>query len=326
MTLLEKIISGRNLSFEEAYELFQTLGKESEVRIAAYLAALQTKGYTGEEIAGLAKAMRDQAVKTDLGEVADTAGTGGDGSSTINVSTASALILSAFRRVAKHGNTSITSRSGSADLLRALGINPDISPEKAREMVEKVNFTFLFAPRYHPALKGIMPVRKALRIKTVFNVLGPLANPAEPTYQLVGVNSPGLVDVMAEALSFLDVKRALVVHGGGLDEVSPFSETAVAEVRKGKVDSYTLSPEDFGVEPVKPAPCSSPEESALRVKEVLAGRGRKEDRSFVLVNASAALYAAGVASDFREGVEIAKNALGSEMLERLEAIACLSRA
>lgn len=325
MTLLEKIISGRNLSFEEAYELFQTLGKESEIRIAAYLAALQTKGYTGEEIAGLAKAMRDQAVKTDLGEVADTAGTGGDGSSTINVSTASALILSAFRRVAKHGNTSITSRSGSADLLRALGINPDIGPEKAREMVEKVNFTFLFAPRYHPALKGIMPVRKALKIKTVFNVLGPLANPAEPAYQLVGVNSPGLVDVMAEALSFLGVKRALVVHGGGLDEVSPFSETAIAEVRKEEVDRYTLSPGDFGVEPVKPAPCSSPEESALRVKEVLAGRGRKEDRSFVLVNASAALYAAGVASDFRESVEIAENALGSEMIKRLEAIACLSR-
>jgi len=325
MSLLERIISRENLSFEEAYGLFHELEKESEVRIAAYLAALQTKGYSGEEIAGLAKAMRDAAVKVDLGEVADTAGTGGDGSSTINVSTASALILSSFTRVAKHGNTSVTSRSGSADLLRALGINPETGPERAKEMVEKTGFTFLFAPLYHPALKPIMPVRRALGVRTVFNVLGPLANPAEPVYQLVGVNSPDLLNVMAEALSFLGVKRALVVHGSGMDEINPSSETSVVEVRGKRTEAYTLSPEDFGLKPVKPLPCSSPGESALRIKAVLAGGGG-EDRNFVLVNASAALYAAGVARDFREGVEIAENALGKEMLERLEAIACLSRA
>ena len=325
MSLLERIISGENLSFEEAYGLFHELEKESEVRIAAYLAALQTKGYTGEEIAGLAKAMRDAAVKVDLGEVADTAGTGGDGSSTINVSTASALILSSFTRVAKHGNTSVTSKSGSADLLRALGINPEIGPERAREMVEETGFTFLFAPLYHPALRPIMPVRRALGVRTVFNVLGPLANPAEPVYQIVGVNSPDLLELMAEALSFLGVKRALVVHGSGMDEVSPFSETSVVEVRGKRAESYTVSPEDFGLKPVKPVPCASPEESARRIKAVLAGGGREEDRNFVLVNASAALYAAGVAGDFREGVEIAESALGEKMLERLEAIACLSR-
>jgi len=323
MNLLEKLIERKNLSFEEAYGLFMELKKESDVRIAAYLAALQTKGYTGEEIAGLARAMRDSAVKVDLGEVADTAGTGGDGTSTINVSTASALILSAFTRVAKHGNVSITSKSGSANVLEALGVNIKIPPEKAREMVEKTNFTFLFAPLYHPALKLIMPVRKALKIKTVFNVLGPLANPADPAYQVVGVNSEELLQPMGEALSFLGVKKALVVHGSGMDELHPGRESKVVEVSNG-VESYTLTPADFGLEPVKVLSCSSPEESAGRIKAVLAGNGRKEDRNFILMNASAALYSAGVVSDFKEGAEIAENALGEEMIARLKKIAELS--
>ncbi len=325
MNLLGKIITGENLSFNEAYELFGELTKEEEMRIAAYLAAFQTKGYTGEEIAGLAKAMRDSAIKLELGDVADTAGTGGDGTSTINVSTASALILSAFTKVAKHGNTSVTSKSGSADVLRALDIDHRIGPERARKMIEEVNFTFIFAPLYHPALKRIMPVRKALRIKTVFNILGPLANPAEPAYQLLGVNSEELLEKMASALRFLGVKRALVVHGSGMDEVNPYSTTEVVEVRKGKSERYTIAPDDFGIAPVKPIPCHSAEDSASRIRMVLAGKGKPEDRNFILINASAALYAAGVTEDFREGVEMAKDILGEKMLKRLEAIACLSR-
>lgn len=324
MSLLAKIVEGKNLSFEEAYELFNELKGSGEALIGAYLAALQTKGYTGEELAGLARAMRDSAVKLELGKVADTAGTGGDGSSTINVSTASALILSAFTRVAKHGNVSITSKSGSANVLEALGLNIRVSPEKAREMVERTNFTFIFAPAYHPALKPIMPVRKALGIKTVFNVIGPLANPADPAYQVVGVNSPELLEPVAEALEFLGVERALVVHGSGMDEVSPHGKTLVLEVGNG-VERYTLSPEDFGISPVKPLPCSSPEESAARIKAVLGGSGRREDRDFILVNASAALYASGIAGDFREGLEMTREALGQGMLEKLEEIACLSK-
>ncbi|MFA4639417.1 anthranilate phosphoribosyltransferase [Pyrococcus kukulkanii] len=323
--MLEKIIEGENLTFKEAYNLFSELMRESEVRIAAYLAALQTKGYTAEEIAGLARAMRDHAIKVDLGKVADTAGTGGDGASTINVSTASAIILSAFTKVAKHGNVSITSKSGSANLLEALGINIKIPPEKAREMVEKANFTFLFAPMYHPALKRIMPVRKLLRIKTVFNILGPLASPAEPSYQVVGVNSPELVEKIAKALTFLGVERALVVHGSGLDEVNPENETIVAEVNGRNVEVYKVTPEDFGLERVKVVPCNSPQESAERVKAVLAGNGKREDRNFILINTATALYASKVVKDLKEGVEAVENVLGGEMLRKLEEIACLSK-
>ncbi|CAB49385.1 anthranilate phosphoribosyltransferase [Pyrococcus abyssi] len=323
--MLEKIINRENLSFEEAYNLFKELMNESDVRIAAYLAAFQTKGYTAEEIAGLAKAMRDYAIKLELGEVADTAGTGGDGSSSINVSTASALILSAFTKVAKHGNVSITSKSGSANVLEALGLNIKIPPEKARKMIEKTNFTFIFAPMYHPALKRIMPVRRELKVKTVFNILGPLANPAEPKFQVLGVNSPDLVEKMAEALSFLGVERALVVHGMGLDEVNPRGETIVAEVNGEDIDMYTLTPEDFGVERVKVVPCNSPQESAERIKAVLRGEGKVEDRNFILINASAALYASKVAEDFREGVELVKGILGEPMSKKLEEIICTSR-
>ena len=168
--MLEKIVEGKNLSFEEAYELFNQLIEESPIRIAGILTALQTKGYTAEELAGFAKAMRDKAVKLDLGDVIDTCGTGGDRSFTINVSTASAIILSCFTKVAKHGNVSITSKSGSANLLEALGVNYRLNPDQAKALIEKTNFTFLFAPMYHPTLKGIMPVRRELGIKTIFNV------------------------------------------------------------------------------------------------------------------------------------------------------------
>ncbi|MDK2868965.1 MAG: anthranilate phosphoribosyltransferase [Pyrococcus sp.] len=323
--MLEKIVENKHLSFEEAYELFNILKEESEVRIAAYLAALQTKGYTSEEIAGFARAMRDNAIKLDLGEILDTAGTGGDKSFTINVSTASALLLSQYTKVAKHGNVSITSKSGSANLLEALGINIRIPPEKAKEMIEKANFTFIFAPMYHPALKRIMPVRKELRIKTIFNILGPLANPANPAYQVVGVNSRDLVEKMARALSYLGVKRAVVVHGSGLDEVSPKKETTVAEVNRDEIDIYTVTPEDFGLARTKVIPCYSPEESAERVKAVLRGNGREEDRNFILLNSAMALYVAGIASDLKEGVELAENVLGEKMIKKLEEIACLSK-
>ncbi|AEC51223.1 anthranilate phosphoribosyltransferase [Pyrococcus sp. NA2] len=323
--MLEKIINKENLTFKEAYELFNKLIEEDEVRIAAYLAALQTKGYTAEEIAGFAKAMRDNAIKVDLGTVSDTAGTGGDGASTINVSTASALILSAFTKVAKHGNVSITSKSGSANLLEALGINIRITPEKAKEMIEKVNFTFLFAPMYHPALKRIMPVRKALKIKTIFNILGPLANPANPRYQIIGVNSRDLVEKIANALTYLNVERAIVVHGEGLDEVNPRGETIVAEVNGKSIDVYTVTPEDFGLERVKIIPCNSPQESAERVKAVLAGKGSKEDRNFITINAAMALYASKVVKDIKEGAELVRNTLGEDTIRRLEEIACLSK-
>jgi len=319
--MLSKIVEGQNLSFEEAYNLFNTLLEESDVRIGAYLTALQTKGITSEEIAGFARAMRDRAIKVNLGRgIVDTCGTGGDRSSTVNVSTAVSIILSAFTKVAKHGNVSVTSQSGSADVLKVLGVEIDVPPEETKKMIEKTNFVFLFAPKYHPALKKIMPIRRELGIRTIFNILGPLTNPANPEYQMVGVNAPDLVEKVGEALKLLGVKRALVVHGNGLDELDPRGPSKVCEVVGNKIETYTLSPSDFGLERSKIVPCHSPEESAERILKVLSGK-RNEDRNFIVLNASAVLYTCGMVSDYLEAVEMVNNAIDSgKVLEKLEEI------
>jgi len=317
--MLNKLIECHDLGFNEAYELFCNLLNENELRIAAYLAALQTKGYTAEEVAGLAKAMRDNALAIDFGSVADTCGTGGDHSSTINVSTASAILLSCFTKVAKHGNISITSKSGSANVLKTMNVKIDANPEEARKLIEKTNFTFLLAPVYHPALKKIMPVRKQLGIKTVFNILGPLANPANPDFQLVGVNAPDLVEKVADSLRIMGVKKALVVHGSGMDEVNPGRETTVAEVNRG-IELYRVSPDDFGLPASRINQVNSPEESAERIIRVFSDE-KSDDLNFILMNSSAALYASGIVRDFREGVEIAKNAISEGIvLKKIEEI------
>ncbi len=317
--MLNKVIEGNDLDFKESYSLFCNLLEESDLKIAAYLVALQSKGYSSQEIAGLAQAMRDYALKIDLGKVADTCGTGGDGSCTINVSTAAAVILSCFRGVSKHGNVSVTSNSGSANVLEALGIGIENLPQDAQKIMERTNFTFLLAPLYHPALKKIMPVRKQLGVKTVFNILGPLANPASPQFQLVGVNSPDLVEKVANALNIMGVKKALVVHGSGMDEVNPRAQTTIAEVNN-KVELYSVGPEDFGFDKSKIVQCSSCEESAQRIKNVFSGK-TGDDTNFILINASAALYASNIAGDFIEGVEIAKNAIQERrVLGKLEEI------
>ncbi|MFO7968011.1 MAG: anthranilate phosphoribosyltransferase [Archaeoglobaceae archaeon] len=305
--MLKEIIEGNDLDFKGSYSLFCNLLEESDLKVAAYLVALQSKGYTSEEIAGLAQAMRDKALKIGLGKVADTCGTGGDGSCTINVSTAAAIILSCFRRVAKHGNVSITSNSGSANVLEALGVGIENLPQDAQKYMEGSNFTFLLAPLYHPALKKIMPVRKQLGVKTVFNILGPLANPASPQFQLVGVNSPDLVEKVAHALHIMGVEKALVVHGSGMDEVNPCARTTIAEVND-RVELYSVEPGDFGLKESKIVKCSSCEESAQRIMSVFSGK-TGNDADFVLMNASAALYASNVAGDLMEGVEIVRNAI-----------------
>ncbi|RLI75730.1 anthranilate phosphoribosyltransferase [Archaeoglobales archaeon] len=317
--MLNIITEGKNLNFEQAYELFNLILNESEVKIAAYLAAMQAKNYTFEEIAGLAKAMRDKALKVDFGDVADTCGTGGDNFSTINVSTVSSIILSCFTKVAKHGNFSITSKSGSADVLKTLGIEIEMTPERAKHCIKETNFTFLLAPNYHPALRKIMPVRKMLGIKTIFNILGPLTNPANPTYQIVGVYSAELVEKIGNALNMLGVRRALVVHGNGLDEINPHDETLVAEVNND-VEIYKITPEDFGIRRTRIIPCRGANESAERILKVFSGE-MNGDANFILTNASAALYACKMASDFREGFEIAKNVvLEGEAMKKIREV------
>ncbi len=304
---LKKIVDRKNLSFEEAYTLFNEMLNENDVKIAALLSALQTKGYTAEEVAGFAKAMRDKAIKLDVNfEVADTCGTGGDYSNTINVSTATAILTSCLTYVAKHGNVSVTSKSGSANVLEALKIEYKLEPDKAKNLLEKHKFTFIFAPLYHPSLKPIMPIRKELGIKTIFNILGPLCNPANPEYQLLGVSSEDLSKIVAEALKILGIKRGLVIYGSGLDEINPEKETLVYEVGNG-IEKYYMTPEDFGIKPVKPAICNSALESATRIEKVFNGEGKIEDTNFILINTSAALYTCGLARDFKEGFEIAKN-------------------
>ncbi len=320
--MLEHIVERKKLSFEESYELFNRLVKEDNLKIAAYLASLQTKGYEAEELAGFAKAMRDKAIKINLGEVCDTCGTGGDGAFTINVSTACALILSAFKTVAKHGNIAVTSKSGSANVLEALGISYKLNPNQAKALANKTNFTFLFAPLYHPTLKRIMPIRRALQIKTVFNILGPLCNPAEPRYQIIGVSSEELVRKVAEALELLEIERAIVLHGNGIDEANPNGETLIAEVDKG-IDYYKLTPEELNIKRVKILRCSSAKESAERIKAVFSGRGLEEDKNFIILNATLALYSTGF-DDLIGCVEAVKNCINC-MDKKLEEIACVSR-
>jgi anthranilate phosphoribosyltransferase len=323
--MLNRIIEGLDLSFDEAYDLFCSLLNEDELKIAAYLAALQTKGYTSEELAGFARAMRDNALKLNLGSVADTCGTGGDNSCTINVSTAVAILLSCFMRVAKHGNVSVTSKSGSANVLAVLGLKTDMMPDDAKNCIEKTNFTFLLAPLYHPALRKIMPVRKQLGIKTVFNILGPLANPASPDFQLIGVYSADLVEKVANSLKLIGIKKAIVVHGSGLDEINPSGETTIAEVSNA-IEIYRVTPEDFGMERSKIKQCSSARESAERILKVFSGE-KNDDANFILMNASVALYAAEIARDFIEGVEIAENAIAEEkVLRKIEEIRNVSKA
>ncbi|WP_048062515.1 anthranilate phosphoribosyltransferase [Methanococcus aeolicus] len=320
--MLNKIINREDLSYEESYDLFNDLLNESEIKIGAYLSALQTKGFTANEIAGFAKAMRDNAIAIDLGKgISDTCGTGGDGYSTINISTAVSIILSCFTKVAKHGNVSITSKSGSANVLDALNIKKDCNPEEAKKMIDKTNFVFLFAPNYHPALKKIMPVRKELGIKTIFNILGPLANPANPDYQIMGVNSLDLVEKVGDALKLLGVKKALVVYGNGLDELNPNDYSTICEINENEENKiYKIHPKDIGLTPSNPIPCNSPDESAKRIIKIFSGT-INEDRDFILLNAAAALYASNIAKDYKEGLKLAKEVIDNgTVLKKLKEI------
>ncbi|WP_456370406.1 anthranilate phosphoribosyltransferase [Geoglobus sp.] len=321
--MLEHVISPRRMTFDEAYEVFSQLFDENPYRVAGFLSALEVRGYEAEEIAGFARAMIDRAVSLNLGEVTDVVGTGGDGMATVNVSSAAAIILSLFTRVAKHGNRSVTSKSGSADFLEKAGVKIMLDPGEARQLLEKTNFTFLFAPLYHPSLSRVMPVRKNLGIRTVFNILGPLANPARPERILLGVSEEVLAEKIAVALNILGVDRAAVVHGYPIDEVSPSGRTLVWEVDGDRLESYTVTPEYFGMKRCRLIPCLSAEESVERVRAVFSGKGLEEDRRFILLNASLALYICGF-DDFIEAREVAESALDGSAMKKLEEIACAS--
>ncbi len=310
------------MSFEEFYEMAVHLPSMSESEIARKLIEIEERGYGGEEIAGFAKAVADLAERVDLGSVIDTCGTGGDGANTINVSTAVAIAASCFVSVAKHGNRASSSKSGSADVLEALGVDISMNAEKARRMVLETNFAFLFAPLYHRSFARVARVRKALGIRTIFNVVGPLSNPAEPEFQLIGVATEDLLQKIAEAMLYLR-RRGVVVHGDGLDEVSPRGATKAAIV-DGDVELLELRPEDFGVRQTKIVPCSSAAESAARIEAVFAGRGLEEDANFIKVNFAALMTFLGY--ETAEAVNLFDECVASgAFLKKLEEIACKSR-
>jgi anthranilate phosphoribosyltransferase len=314
---IDALASRRDLSSDEAAAVLSEImhGEASEVQIAAFLIALRTKGETVEELAGLARTMRALAahVPTDRDDLLDTAGTGG-GRSTFNVSTTAALIAAgAGCAVAKHGNRSATSRSGSADVLEALGARIDLGPEQVAECIDEAGFGFMFAPAHHQATRFVIPVRRELAVRTIFNLLGPLTNPAGASRQLVGVSDPDFLEKMGGALALLGVERALVVSSeDGLDEVSCSAPTRVVEVNGGELRYYLLAPEDAGVRPYGGALLAggTPAENAAHTLAILQpGVEAPPGEALAAINAGAAIYAAGGAASIAEGVEAAREAI-----------------
>lgn len=315
---LERLYLGEDLEEAEAEALFTALvqGRLDDPAIAAMLVALRLKGETQAELIGAARALR--AADRDFARpdylFADSCGTGGDGSGTINLSTAVAFVAAAAGLpVAKHGNRSVTSRCGSADVLEHLGVKLDVSPDVSRRALDETGLCFLFAPAYHPGLKHAGPVRRALKVRTIMNILGPCVNPAEPPVQLLGVADPRLLEPVAAVLDGLGVRQALVVHGGGLDEIALHAETEAVRLTDGQVERLTLAPEQAGLEraPLTTLRGGGPEENAERLKALLLGYGTRAERHAVALNAGALLMTAGLAGDLRQGVELAQATLAS---------------
>jgi anthranilate phosphoribosyltransferase len=315
---LARLLDGHDLSREDARTVMNEVmeGEATDAQIGGLLVALRLKGETADEIAGCAEAMRAHvlAVAPKRDDLVDTAGTGGDGSGTINISTAAALVAAAAGAgVAKHGNRAVSSASGSADVLEALGFRLELPPARIERSIDELGFGFLFAPTHHPAMRHAAPVRRELAARTVFNVLGPLTNPAGARAQVVGVYAPSLVRTIGEVLAQLGARRAFVVHGAdGIDELSPTGPNLVCEVDGVYVREREIDPLDLGVPRCELAELrgGSPAVNAAAIRAVFRGEdgGR---RSAILLNAAGAIAAAGHASDLREGLELAREALDS---------------
>jgi anthranilate phosphoribosyltransferase len=315
---LAKVVAGEHLTNDEAYEALQVImsGEATEAQIGGFLVGLLMKGETAEEIAGFARAMRDNSVRvpTTRQNLVDTVGTGGDRLDTFNISTAAAFVAAgAGVPVAKHGNRCVTSTCGSADVLTELGVDIAMPPEQVGRCIDEIGIGFLFAPALHPAMKHAVGPRKELALRTVFNILGPLTNPAGATRQVVGVYAPNVAETMAYALRDLGSERALVVHGMvGLDEISTIGETLVVELRDGHVSTCTLTPADFCVAEATEVDLfgGPPADCAAALLEVLEG-GAGPRRDIVLVNAGATIYVAGLSEDILEGMDLAARSIDS---------------
>jgi anthranilate phosphoribosyltransferase len=332
--VISKLLDGTQLARAEARAVMNEImrGEATPAQIGGFLVALRSKGETADEITGCAEAMRDHVlvVRPGRDDLVDTAGTGGDGAHTINISTAAALVAAAAGAgVAKHGNRAVSSACGSADVLEALGFTLEQEPQRIARSIDELGFGFLFAPSHHPGMRHAAAVRRELATRTVFNVLGPLTNPAGARAQVVGVYSPDLVRTIADVLARLGARRAYVVHGaGGIDELSPVGQNLVAEVVDGEVLERRLDPEsELGIPrcSVDELRGGSPAENAEAIREVFAGAtgGR---RNAILLNAAGAIAAGGHAADLREGLEVARRTLDSgAAAERLELLIAFSR-
>jgi anthranilate phosphoribosyltransferase len=330
---LARLLEGRDLTRAQARDVMGEImrGEATPAQIGGLLVALRLKGETAAEIAGCAEAMRAHvlAIRPKRRDLVDTAGTGGDGAGTFNISTAAALVAAAAgAAVAKHGNRAVSSSSGSADVLEALGFELALPAERIERSIDELGFGFLFAPSHHPAMRHAAPVRRELAARTVFNVLGPLTNPAGARAQVVGVYSPELVPTIATVLARLGARHAFVVHGaGGIDELSPAGPNLVCEVSGGKVRRREIDPLDFGVPRCKPADLAggSPAENAATIREIFAGASGPK-REAVLLNAAGAVAAAGHALDLEEGYGVASEVVDSGAAgERLEELIAFSR-
>lgn len=313
---LPKLLAGEDLPAEDSEHLFErlVLGRLEPAEIAGMLIALRMKGETADEMIGAARALSAAARAFDRPDYpfADCCGTGGDGSGLINVSTATAFVAAAAGLpIVKHGNRSISSRCGSADVIEALGAQIDLSPEKARALLDEIGFCFLFAPAYHPGMKHAALVRRQLSVRTVMNLLGPCINPARPPIQLLGVADPKMLRRIARTLDAMGVDEALVVHGSGLDEVALHGDTRAIRLSNGEMTELEISPEDAGLEraPLKVVTGGDPEENAARLRALLAGRGTGAETDIVILNAAALLHTAGKAATLKEAAGVAREAL-----------------
>lgn len=325
---LEILLEGNDLTYGQAKDLLDTIfkGDVAEVQIAAFLAAMRMKKAVPQEFAGLAQSLRDHAVKvkTKITSLIDTCGTGGAPFKTFNVSTAAAIVAAgAGAHVAKHGNRGITSKCGSADVLEALGVKIECTPDVAAECIENAHIGFMFAPLYHPAMKFVQPIRKSLDFRTAFNILGPLANPAAAASQVMGVPEESLLDRIAETFKILGVKRAMIVHGSGLDEISITATTKVVEIKGNEKTAFEIHPKDFGISAPNLAELAggSAEYNAKTIKDVLAGTNKGSARNLILLNSAAAITVAGLADNMQTGFQKAAKSIDSgaayQCLEKL---------
>ncbi|MCH8109031.1 MAG: anthranilate phosphoribosyltransferase [Chloroflexi bacterium] len=329
---IEELVAGNSLSTEQAAEAMNEImsGEATPAQFGAFVTALRLKGETPDEIAGMAQVMREKALRVNVdGPLVDTAGTGGDASGSFNISTTAALVVAgAGVKVAKHGNRAMSGACGSADVLEALGVKIDLSPEGVERCLEEIGFGFMFAQRYHPSMRFAAGPRREIGIRTVFNILGPLTNPAGATSHLVGVADAGVGEKMAQVLGRLGGAHALVVHGmDGLDEITLGDETQVWELKDGSVSTYTTSPEEMGFSrvPLENLKAGSVEDSVRMLRDVLRGKPGPT-RDIVLMNAAAALLAADRVASLKDGVSMAAESIDSgEANRKLEALVKLTQ-